>query len=87
MGDIYSMTLMELRGEKVATESALRRIIALIEQMEQAAVENQLERLVHGFESSSWICEKSPAGRCAYDTDKDPSCDSCLFCGKPKERK
>jgi hypothetical protein len=36
----------------------------------------------------NYICEKnSPSIMCEYDEEKDPSCDHCLHCGEPAERK
>ena len=37
--------------------------------------------------TETWDCDGSPTGHCAYNTAEDPTCDSCLFCGQPEERK
>lgn len=44
---------------------------------------------VHYVDFSMWYwpCSKSPIERCAYNDIDDPAYDSCLFCGKPEERK
>lgn len=34
-----------------------------------------------------WDCDSSPIGFCVYDIVEDQSCDSCVFCGLPYERK
>lgn len=36
---------------------------------------------------TTWDCEKSPFGLCAYNNMDDTAHDNCLFCGGPEERK
>lgn len=44
-------------------------------------------RFTNQLALGSWDCPTSPTGECAYDANKDPSYDNCLFCHKPDERK
>jgi hypothetical protein len=39
------------------------------------------------FDDASPKNSKNPLGYCVYDTDDDPACDQCLYCGQPDERK
>lgn len=39
------------------------------------------------IEWGDWQCNKSPVGKCVYDSIEDPACDCCVFCGQPDERK
>ena len=34
-----------------------------------------------------WDCDESPSKHCEYNTETDPMHDSCIYCGKPEERK
>lgn len=53
-------------------------------------------QLVSSFEMMScktcnqfigWQCVTSPIKVCQYDMEIDPSCDSCIWCMNPEERK
>lgn len=57
-------------------------------------LENQIvmETLPETFECDEDIeiggeCSESPIDKCAYNEADDPSCDCCVFCGEPWERK
>lgn len=37
--------------------------------------------------SNFWECQTSPTGYCVYDRYSDYSCDSCIYCGEPNDRR
>ena len=64
-------------------------------QREAGEHERTVQRLVakmfkvpeHDLELGHWGCDKSPTGRCFYNSREDGALDHCLICGGPDERK
>lgn len=88
-----TMTDDEIRADLERERLEQERITQIKkEESEKKGKEQRLQyylKLKEEFEPQwkGWKCEKSPTGRCDYDTVKDPACDECIYCGEPSERK